>query len=134
MKPNRLNIYKVGILWDSMADEKNRTEEVLDAWLNQIATALNRAESLAGFHRMNVEERRPGNYLDSFFHGSTELEVIDSQAYLQLLDMEWQEVKGTIDFLKVGKRRQLRMRDLETRLRSALNFQNAPIPRSDIFF
>ncbi|SRR3989339_45516 len=117
-----------------MADEEYKAEEILDAWLNQIAIALKRADSLAGFQRINAEERRPGNYVDSFFQGRTDFELLDNQSYLQLLDMEWQEVKATIDFSKVGKRRQLRMRDLEMRLRSALNLQNLPITGHNMYF
>jgi len=117
-----------------MADEKNSPEEILDAWLNQIAIALKRVESLTGFQRLNAGERRPGSELDSFLYGTNELELIDSQVYLQLLDMEWQEVKVTIDFVKVGKRRLLKMRGLEARLKSALNFQNASISSHGIWF
>lgn len=117
-----------------MAAKRDRAKEVLDAWLNQMATALKTAESLAGFQQLNAEQRRPGSELDSFFYGKNELELIDSQVYLQLLDMEWQEVKATIDFINVDKRRLLRMRDLEARMKSALNLQNAPLPRTDTFF
>lgn len=117
-----------------MSAEKNRSEEIIQAWLNQIETALKQTESLAGFHRLDTEGRRPGNEIDSFFYGKTSLEFIDSQVYLQLLQLEWQEVKGTLDLVRVGDRQLSRMRRLEARLKSTLNAFCSPLPAGNMEF
>ncbi|KKW22066.1 MAG: hypothetical protein UY62_C0012G0002 [Parcubacteria group bacterium GW2011_GWF2_50_9] len=115
-----------------MEQDFETPDAIANAWLNQIETAVRKVESLAGFYRLSVEERRPGAEVDAFFHNRTEMELMDSQSYLRLLQMKWEEIKPTIDFAGVGKRHAFRIREMELRMEGALKQYLIPGPKHDL--
>jgi hypothetical protein len=102
------------------------------ACLDRIESAVRRTESLAGFYWLGVEERRMGSFVSAFFHSKTELELIDSQAHLQMLRMEWGRIKAFVDLSRVGKEQFDRICSLELRMQSALNHERDNMPRRDL--
>lgn len=115
-----------------MNEDDNDLNSVADAWINQLEYAVRRTESLSGFYRLSCEERRPGGEVDAFFHGRTELELIDCRSYLQLVQMKWERVKTAIDLSKLKKRRMEKIREIESRMEGALRQGRELMPRRDM--
>lgn len=117
-----------------MKQDDDSPDAVADAWLEQMESAVKKTESLCGFYRLCLDERRPGEEVDAFFHGKTALELMDSQAFLRMLQMQWERAKPSIDFSKVGEERAEKIRAVEMRMKSALNQECAPAPHWGLDF
>lgn len=104
-----------------MAETHERNTEILDAWLDQLELSIKQLGFLRGFHLLSAEERRPGDEYDSFFYSRAQMDLINSQVYLQLVALEWARAKAGLELGNIGPRRLQRLRSLENALRSSLN-------------
>ena len=104
-----------------MAQRDKRTVEIFDAWMYQLERSINQLGFLRGFHSLSAEERRPGDEHDAFFFNKAQMDLIDGQVYLQLVAMEWKQVRQSLDLGGLGSYRSHRLEMVERALKSSLN-------------